>query len=433
VRSVPKNGEGLWKYLRDHDSDLSGADLRDASLTGFPFREANLEGAILRGARLEAADFGGANLSRACLERAELSSASLVSVKAVGTDFTNAEAISTDFAMSDLREAKFINTELERANFTDCDLRGADFTEAALTNTVFSHANVQGTALCGVMVDTIFVDVDLARAEMLEKASVEGNVHIDWETQRRIRSDLEAGVASPAILSFLRTGGFPPPRRWKKPLKERPMSQDGPFDPHPSFRVDVRLGERLAQTVSKAIAKATNEPAMQEFLEEHPEALAACLGPQHRGWVIPQKRLGSEYVTDFLVAGRSSLGFQWVAVELESPVALMFTKQGDMSKVLNHAIRQIQDWRNWLRSNLDYAQRPVAKNGLGLREISPELPGLVLLGQRSSLDEKTNQRRKSMARQLRIDIRSYDFLVQACSDWHPGRVSELLRSVPADR
>jgi hypothetical protein len=167
------------------------------------------------------------------------------------------------------------------------------------------------------------------------------------------------------------------------------------------------------ETAKKALTaalKVRGERAVQRALEQHPRLLVRNL-TQGLGWVIPQKRLGSEFVTDFVIAERLSPGFYWQAIELESPDVPMFTKAGDPSRHLMHGIRQIQDWRSWLEANQAYASRPAAENGLGLVEISPRLPGLILIGRRDRTDPKTNALRRQLITDLRIDIRTYDSLL----------------------
>jgi hypothetical protein len=87
---------------------------------------------------------------------------------------------------------------------------------------------------------------------------------------------------------------------------------------------------------------------MQRFLESNPRMLIQHLVEGRGACVISQKRLGSEYVTDFVIAQKAPGGFVWYAVELERPQAKMFNKNGDASAILNHALRQIDDWRDWL-------------------------------------------------------------------------------------
>jgi hypothetical protein len=165
------------------------------------------------------------------------------------------------------------------------------------------------------------------------------------------------------------------------------------------------------ENFEECLSLANVESDLQQFLSSNPYVLAAQLGGGHGRWVIPMKRLGAEYVPDFMVGEKSSIGFEWYAVELESPKAKMFTKAGDPTQQLTHAIRQIQDWRAWLQRNQDYAARPRDKGGLGLTDITANLPGLILISRRDEIDESTSERRRQMISDLRIKIHSYDWLV----------------------
>jgi len=153
-----------------------------------------------------------------------------------------------------------------------------------------------------------------------------------------------------------------------------------------------------------------SERDVQRVVEANPRLLASRLTAGW-GWVVPQKRLGAEFVTDFLIAEQLSPGYYWQAIELESPRAAMFTRGGDPARYLVHAIRQIEDWRAWLSNNQSYAARSPDQNGLGLLQISPNLPGLILIGRRKDVATSTHARRRQMREDLRIEIRSYDSLL----------------------
>lgn len=160
-----------------------------------------------------------------------------------------------------------------------------------------------------------------------------------------------------------------------------------------------------------ALDSAKREEDIQHFLQEHPACLIQHLGGGHGRWVIPKQRLGSEHVTDFMIAERHSFGFEWQAIELESPLRPMFNKNGDPSQYLNHAIRQLTDWRAWLKANQAYAARPRSEGGLGLTDIDANARGLILIGRRESIDAETTARRRQMVQDLNIDIHSYDYLL----------------------
>ncbi len=175
--------------------------------------------------------------------------------------------------------------------------------------------------------------------------------------------------------------------------------------------------------LARRLETAPGEREMQRYFEQYPTVLIQHLGGGHGRWVIPQKKLGLQYVTDFLIADRHSAGYIWTAVELESPKAIMFTKSGDPSARLTHAIRQITDWRIWLERNRDYAARPRGEDGLGLTSISPRLPGLIIIGRESDLVSDTGARRMELADRMNIEIHTYDWLVRSIQ----GRLNALAR------
>jgi len=162
----------------------------------------------------------------------------------------------------------------------------------------------------------------------------------------------------------------------------------------------------------KALDSATRESDMQAHIEANPIMLIQHLGGGHGRWVIEQKRLGAEHVPDFVIADRNSLGYEWQVVEIESPKAAMFTKAGDPSSKLNHAIRQIIDWRSWLKRNQDYASRIREKGGLGLIDIDSNVKGLIIIDRRNRIDDSTQERRRQLCIDLNIEIHTYDWLIE---------------------
>ncbi|WP_144162839.1 Shedu anti-phage system protein SduA domain-containing protein [Paraburkholderia sp. BCC1885] len=175
------------------------------------------------------------------------------------------------------------------------------------------------------------------------------------------------------------------------------------------------------QTLRHALDSATREEDIQQFLQKNPSHLIQHLGGGHGRWIIPKQRLGSEHVTDFMIADCDSMGFHWTAVELESPLATMFTKAGNPSATLNHAIRQIRDWRIWLSHNQNYAARMRSDDGLGLTDIDAEVPGLILMGRRATESEDTRHMRRRISRESKIEIHTFDFLLDALT----GRVTSI--------
>lgn len=149
--------------------------------------------------------------------------------------------------------------------------------------------------------------------------------------------------------------------------------------------------------------------------------LVQHLGGGHGRWVIPQKRLGSEFVPDFLVGERSSAGLEWLLVELQSPRVKLFTRKGRATEQLDEGIRQVLDWRRWVANNSDYAQRARHKYGLALADLDDKADGLVLIGREADLTDSDNERRRQLGHDHRLKIHTYDWITREAQ----RRIAEL--------
>lgn len=176
-------------------------------------------------------------------------------------------------------------------------------------------------------------------------------------------------------------------------------------EPHKIKQNDVDL-------LRSAIENAKCEQEMQTYIFEHPYFLVEHLSGGHGRWLISQKRLGSEYITDFLIADKDSMGFHWRIVELKKPISLMFNQKGYLSADLNKAICQICYSRVWLEKNIDYASR------LGLESIDGKIPGIIIIGRQESVNKNiiqgivtTDELRNRIGCDLNIEIHTYDWLL----------------------
>ena len=178
--------------------------------------------------------------------------------------------------------------------------------------------------------------------------------------------------------------------------------------------------ERItAQDVEKLISIINNsdrEEDIQAFLASHPTFLTHHLGGGSGRYCIPKKNLGGMFIPDFLIADLNSFGIKWCAVELKNPKTRMFNKNGNRSKDLNEAIRQIGNYRDWLKNNLNEARNPKQKMGHGLIGIEPELKCLILIGRRKDIDEGLDDTRIRMNREINGEIRTYDWLIEQAKD-----------------
>src|SRR6185437_1062162 len=84
------------------------------------------------------------------------------------------------------------------------------------------------------------------------------------------------------------------------------------------------ISETDVATYRKVLDGARDERPLQRHLASEPILLIQHLRGGHGRWVLSQKRLGSEYVPDFVIGERSSGGFEWQFAELQSPLARLF-------------------------------------------------------------------------------------------------------------
>jgi hypothetical protein len=179
------------------------------------------------------------------------------------------------------------------------------------------------------------------------------------------------------------------------------------------FRADNRSDSNALDRFRDLLDEARDERPLQALLAEHPEMLAGLTVSSHGTFVRPLVRLGAHYVPDFVLVVADSMGLHYTLVELESPRAKVSLNDGQLAAKAREAVKQIEDWREWLKDHLAYAQKPTDQNGLGLPEIRPESPGLVLIGRR---DGATHYKSRIVRQRLRerqgISVHTYDWLVE---------------------
>jgi hypothetical protein len=113
---------------------------------------------------------------------------------------------------------------------------------------------------------------------------------------------------------------------------------------------------------------------------------------------------------------------QWVQVEIEAPEHRLHNKDGSLTSAVRHAVGQIEDWREWLTTNIAYAQTLRSSNGLGLHGINNLAPGLVIIGRAEASTERDPQRRRE-EENARIEIHSYDWLLRHAKNLQQDAIS----------
>lgn len=163
---------------------------------------------------------------------------------------------------------------------------------------------------------------------------------------------------------------------------------------------DVKEFERLLSLRSK-------EHRIHEFLSKHSYFFNEIIRLFGVSPLYSKIRLGSEYEIDFVCFDSGSLGPEWMFIEIEGSDQRLFTKSGDPSTRLTHAIRQLQDWQSWIHDNLDFA-----------RKLLPHIEypfGYIFIGRRSELTTATSKRlrRINYENRLSLEVHSLDWFISA--------------------
>jgi len=82
----------------------------------------------------------------------------------------------------------------------------------------------------------------------------------------------------------------------------------------------------------------------------------------HEAHVFREFPLGTTYKADYLLIGKSSSGWHFVFIELESPNGNVTVQNGELGTVFRKGLSQIEDWDEWLDSNFNLLQEYFLKH-----------------------------------------------------------------------
>jgi hypothetical protein len=178
------------------------------------------------------------------------------------------------------------------------------------------------------------------------------------------------------------------------------------------------------------LESAKDEVPLQDFFAANP--LALVFGTQvrtHQVWVFPQPQFGTieglDSVPDFLICDWSSVGPQWIVVELESPTTNVINTRGISAKC-NFPIQQVMGYRRF------FSERVESLNLAGWTGLNGDCKAWILIGRRNAPRSKKNADRLSEFRNQDIEIASYDRVFESCSETQRGidaRHREVRRTV----
>ncbi|HYR08545.1 MAG TPA: Shedu anti-phage system protein SduA domain-containing protein [Longimicrobium sp.] len=163
---------------------------------------------------------------------------------------------------------------------------------------------------------------------------------------------------------------------------------------------DVAEFERLLNTPA-------DEAQIHAFLAEHSYFFNNAIRLFGISPLYSKIRLGSEYEVDFAYFDPGSVGPVWNLIEIESPKSTLFTKSGDPSSTLNHAMRQVSDWQDWIHENQSY-----------VRHLLPYIDYpfcYIFAGRRSELTPDTARRlrRLNYDNRMSFEVHSLDWFVSS--------------------
>lgn len=203
------------------------------------------------------------------------------------------------------------------------------------------------------------------------------------------------------------------------------INPTAPFDKWADWYIELYSSK--LKDFRELLGKEPNEHSLQKFLQENPWYLihASMDGfysgaTSTRTALFPKFKLGNEFETDFLFISGNSGGLSCTLIELERSDVKLFTKQGDPTKQLTHAIRQIVDWNAWLNDNQDFALREIARATEDKWNWPPILRKpfrfIIIIGRRAFLDKQANRRRAELCNlNPGLEIITYDRL---CDDYY---------------
>lgn len=152
---------------------------------------------------------------------------------------------------------------------------------------------------------------------------------------------------------------------------------------------------RLAQEFEALLVKAEREEELQSFLRDNPALLDLRATS-----VYPKVKLGTEFVTDFVIR---LPGDDYVFVEIERSSHPLYTQANNPAAPLTHAVQQVEDWLEWSHDNIAYLRTTLP----GIHEPA----GLVILGRRSSLNERSMKSLRRRNSTSKIKVITFDDLL----------------------
>ncbi len=157
----------------------------------------------------------------------------------------------------------------------------------------------------------------------------------------------------------------------------------------------IKISRQLVEQFNALLDQTLPEEAYQKFLNSNLVFLDPVASE-----VIPKQKLGTEYITDFVVRRYDN---KYILVEIEKPQDPIFTSANDFTASFTHAYGQILDFQQWIDSHGEYA-----------RSLMPGISsprGLLVIGRRDHLNYENCQKLlRHASNSTTIDVKTFDDL-----------------------
>ena len=191
----------------------------------------------------------------------------------------------------------------------------------------------------------------------------------------------------------------------------------------------------LTPSLLKSLTETDGERSAAGFLARNPILLRWAFGSTggHSSYVLHEFPIGINFKADFVVLSSWSGAWEVVFVELEPVSERLVTKQGNPSRRLAGAIKQIVDWDNYVVRNRatiqqDLADRcmkrdllkwsphgsdPINYSSNRLRDVRTNVHFKygIAAGRRSKITAEARSQADRFANRLDLTLRSYDVFV----------------------
>ena len=196
----------------------------------------------------------------------------------------------------------------------------------------------------------------------------------------------------------------------------------------------VKVPDSATKAYLAALKASNGERHILTYFRRHPALIykhtVACRG--HDDYVISEFEIGNEYKADFVVLNSYSGGWEIAFIELEPVGAKMFNKDRTPTRELRVAIRQVDDWRRFIRQQQTYfltqltkaarqkdllhpdydrgSREPISGTGWTLRDPRNHFSYSyqIVIGRRAQLRPIDNEMRATYHQDHSIDIATYD-------------------------